>query len=104
MYCDVGQWRRIRRKVLAEGKPIEAVALQESLTVEATREMLAHRPRHMEAAAPQAELVEIHKTAQLVRGRRSSRCVSAAAAAWAAVLPWAWICSNGIACVHCQPH
>jgi len=52
MYCDVGQWRRIRRKVLAEGKPIEAVALQESLTVEATREMLAHRPRHMEAAAP----------------------------------------------------
>ncbi|MFG6432739.1 IS630 family transposase [Roseateles sp. LYH14W] len=43
--CDVIQWRRIRRKVLFEGKPIEMVAMQESLTVEATREMLTQRPR-----------------------------------------------------------
>ena len=32
--CDVVQWRRVRRRGLVEGKPIELVATQESLTVE----------------------------------------------------------------------
>lgn len=27
--CDVVQWRRVRRKVIVEGKPIELVAMQE---------------------------------------------------------------------------
>lgn len=42
--CDVVQWRRIRRKVLVEGKPIDLVAMQESLTAEATRAVLSQRP------------------------------------------------------------
>jgi len=44
--CDVVQWRRVRRKVLVEGKPIELVAMQESLTVEATKEILTQRPKY----------------------------------------------------------
>lgn len=44
--CDVVQWRRVRRKVLVEDKPIELVAMQESLTVEATKEILTQRPKY----------------------------------------------------------
>lgn len=42
---DVVQWRRVRRKMLMEGKPIEMVAIQESVTVDTINEMLSHRPR-----------------------------------------------------------
>jgi len=52
MDCDVRQWRRIRRKVLMEGKPIEQVSMQESLPVEAITKLLTQRPRPGEGTAP----------------------------------------------------
>lgn len=54
--CDVVQWRRIRRKVLMEGKPIELVAMQESLSVDATKEMLSHRPKYRADEGPRVAL------------------------------------------------
>ena len=52
MDCDVRQWRRIRRKVLGEGKPLEQVSMQESLPVEAITKLLTQRPKPGEGAAP----------------------------------------------------
>ncbi len=54
--CDVVQWRRVRRKMLMEGKPIEMVAIQESLTVDAVREMLSHRPKTKAGDNPRVAL------------------------------------------------
>ena len=54
--CDVVQWRRIRRKVLMEGKPIELVAMQESLSVDAIKEMLSHRPKYRADEGPRVAL------------------------------------------------
>jgi len=54
--CDVVQWRRVRRKVLVEGKPVELVAMQESLSVEATNEILSHRPKHKTDRNPRLAL------------------------------------------------
>ena len=54
--CDVVQWRRVRRKVLVEGKPVELVAMQESLTVDAAKDMLIQRPRYQPDANPRLAL------------------------------------------------
>ncbi|MFG6459269.1 IS630 family transposase [Roseateles sp. BYS96W] len=54
--CDVVQWRRVRRKVLLEGKTIEQVAMQESLTVEATAEILTQRPKYRREDNPRLAL------------------------------------------------
>ncbi|MBI3348285.1 MAG: IS630 family transposase [Burkholderiales bacterium] len=54
--CDVVQWRRVRRKVLLEGKTIEQVAMQESLTVEATADILTQRPKYKRDDNPRLAL------------------------------------------------
>jgi hypothetical protein len=54
--CDVVQWRRVRRKVFMEGKPIELVAMQESLPVDAIKEMLSQRPKYRADDSPRIAL------------------------------------------------
>lgn len=54
--CDVVQLRRIRRKVLIEGKPIELVAMQESLSVDATKVMPSQRPKYRADESPRVAL------------------------------------------------
>lgn len=53
---DVVQWRRVRRKMLMEGKPIEMVAIQESVTVDVINEMLSHRPKPKAGDNPRVPL------------------------------------------------
>lgn len=54
--CDVVQWRRVRRKVFSEGKPLEMVAMQESLTADAVKEILTQRPKSNAGDNPRVAL------------------------------------------------
>lgn len=54
--CEVVQWRRVRRKVFSERKPLAMVAMQESLTVDAIKEILSQRSKSNAGNNPRVAL------------------------------------------------
>src|SRR5260370_37197035 len=82
MYCDIGQWQRIRHRILEKGTPKKRVARETGVSRQTINKMLAHecppgyapRPLRYRKLGPYTATIDrlLHDTASFAPGANLS--------------------------------